>query len=1124
MAIGIESILPAEVNGYDIDVAVDNLWLEIGKEYKTDFGTFYDARDFTFENPLDSEEWYNNEKTPDNIVELCCTTEYLHFFVKYVLNIDLLPYQCAILHMLWTKPLPILLATRGGGKSYLLAIYLILRACLNQGCKICVVGAALRQSMVLFGYLQTIWDNAPILRDICGKTNEPKRDQHACHWNCGASLVTFLPLGTGEKIRGQRANIIIADEFQSLPAPIFETVVRGFASVKSQAVHHNVVMAYKKKIMNHKGFNTAQTFEKLSNNYNKELRTYGAQLKNNQIILSGTASYEFNHFYRYYSFYRAIILTGGNKKEIKKRFPDMEILGDSIDASDYAIMRVPYNVIPPGMMDEKILSQGRATMDPMIFTQEYECCLDGQTPILTKLGIKNICDIEIGDEVLTHKGRFRKVIKLYKRPYKDQIVRLRGYGLGQDVLVTPNHPFWIDNEWISAEFLESKTERSHLKELNQKTVIDITDFISDYSIRGDMVAPKFSRQVLTDEEVELIENSLLSHKELSDQTGLKYQTIARVRNPRKTKQNKGYIPRHIDLNYDFGIILGYYAAEGCVGANGRATSFSLDGHYDVSLQTFVNELKDAINRVFSITPKVYNRYNVSNVTVNSVLVSQLLKSICPGVCYDKYIDPNILFSNKEFLKGFIRGFWNGDGHNRKEFAVATTTSKALMGQLAIALSYFDIGFSFSEKTDNIYKFRGEVPQKGANAFTIRMNGKNHQKFISEFFDIDDSKDRAEHYIKSSNDKTIFKIKAAHLEDYDNFVYNLEVEEDHSYSLPNATVHNCFSSDSNGFYLASTLNTCTCPIQYMGTDAELIFGPRIYGDTSKAYVLAIDPASEDDNFAIMIMELQEDGTRRVVYLWTTNREDFESEKRANKIAEGIHDYNTFCIKHIRDLCRRFNVVKIICDSGGGGISVKEGLRDPAKLIDASDYLIYDAEDPYVANEKGRHILHLMEFSNKEWYRTSHYALRADLLNKKVLFPSYDIADAATDSYYHEELLGLNVWDRKEDVYVEIEQCKQETALIKHNMTPGGSERWDVPKVVGLDADMMKKQLKKDRFTALLLSNWGCRMIQEDASKPKLSDFSGGTAKTISSNNARGGKIVRTGVQEINQPGRRGRIYY
>ena len=102
--------------------------------------------------------------------------------------------------------------------------------------KIIVVGAAFRQSKVLFEYMDTIWKNAPILRDLCGSNSGPRRDVDRCVMHIGDSTITCLPLGDGSKIRGQRANDIIADEFASIPREIFENVVAGFAAVSASPI------------------------------------------------------------------------------------------------------------------------------------------------------------------------------------------------------------------------------------------------------------------------------------------------------------------------------------------------------------------------------------------------------------------------------------------------------------------------------------------------------------------------------------------------------------------------------------------------------------------------------------------------------------------------------------------------------------------------------------------------------------------------------------------------------------------------------------------------------------------------------------------------------------------------
>ena len=57
----------------------------------------------------------------------------------------------------------------------MLALYILLRATFDQGVKIVVAGAGLRQSGLVFGAMQQIWDNAPVLQDINGGAENPTK-------------------------------------------------------------------------------------------------------------------------------------------------------------------------------------------------------------------------------------------------------------------------------------------------------------------------------------------------------------------------------------------------------------------------------------------------------------------------------------------------------------------------------------------------------------------------------------------------------------------------------------------------------------------------------------------------------------------------------------------------------------------------------------------------------------------------------------------------------------------------------------------------------------------------------------------------------------------------------------
>lgn len=52
-------------------------------------------------------------------------------------------------------------------------------------------------------------------------------------------------------------------------------------------------------------------------------------------------------------------------------------------------------------------------------------------------------DIQLGDQVMTHKGRVRDVVELYQRHYEGELITVDVMGLPQTLKSTPNHPYWV---------------------------------------------------------------------------------------------------------------------------------------------------------------------------------------------------------------------------------------------------------------------------------------------------------------------------------------------------------------------------------------------------------------------------------------------------------------------------------------------------------------------------------------------------------------------------------------------------------------------------------------------------------------------------------------------------------
>jgi hypothetical protein len=286
--------------------------------------------------------------------------EYFSFLCKQIFNITILPSQALILEELWNRKFPMLIASRGFGKSFILSLYSMMRALLIPQRKIVVVGAAFRQSKVLFEYMETIWNNSPMLRDICDRDSGPRRDVDRCVMRINESRITCLPLGDGQKIRGQRANDIISDEFASIPRDIFETVVAGFAAVSSDPIENVKKVASRKKAKEH-GVEIRENSGTTVEN------------KDNQIILSGTAYYDFNHFATYWKKWKSIINSGGDKSKLREIFGGEDAPPD-FDWREYSVMRIPYELLPEGFMDASQVARSKATVHAGIYQMEFGAC------------------------------------------------------------------------------------------------------------------------------------------------------------------------------------------------------------------------------------------------------------------------------------------------------------------------------------------------------------------------------------------------------------------------------------------------------------------------------------------------------------------------------------------------------------------------------------------------------------------------------------------------------------------------------------------------------------------------------------------------------------------------------
>lgn len=291
----------------------------------------------------------------------------------------LLPFQRVMLHMMWTKKFPMVLACRGAGKTFMLAIYCLLKALLIPGTRIVVVSGGFRQAKFVFQYMDEIIKNSPILQETIRKYH-PGNDfgvKYATDkvylkvgWNTD---ITGIPIGDGSKVRGLRATTLICDEVASIEDKVFDTAIGPFLSVQADPAEAVIVRDFLDRL---KRMGASPQVIKLVEASQRK--------QSNQLVLTGTATYQFNHFFRRYQAYSIFAKSGGDKKKIKEGLQvqtgetgavltdDMLDLWSSL-YKEYAIFQLPYNGMPPGFLDDAVVATHRATMDPIIFGHEYQC-------------------------------------------------------------------------------------------------------------------------------------------------------------------------------------------------------------------------------------------------------------------------------------------------------------------------------------------------------------------------------------------------------------------------------------------------------------------------------------------------------------------------------------------------------------------------------------------------------------------------------------------------------------------------------------------------------------------------------------------------------------------------------
>jgi ATP-dependent protease ClpP protease subunit len=87
----------------------------------------------------------------------------------------------------------------------------------------------------------------------------------------------------------------------------------------------------------------------------------------------------------------------------------------------------------------------RKSHDPILI--HMKTCFSRKTPIITAKGVKQIKDVEVGDLVLTHTGKYQHVLEVMSQMYSGEMVRIyygRNHHDSTSLTATSEHPVWVE--------------------------------------------------------------------------------------------------------------------------------------------------------------------------------------------------------------------------------------------------------------------------------------------------------------------------------------------------------------------------------------------------------------------------------------------------------------------------------------------------------------------------------------------------------------------------------------------------------------------------------------------------------------------------------------------------------
>ena len=153
----------------------------------------------------------------------------IHRFAEDYLHLDLKWFQKILLFMMNISRVFIYIASRGQGKTFLCAVYCCCRAILYPHTKICVASGTRGQAINVLEKIQT--DLIPLSPELNAEIDWKQSKINGTNAIIMFKNGSYIKVVTsGESARGNRAHVLILDEFRLINKDTIDTILKKFLS------------------------------------------------------------------------------------------------------------------------------------------------------------------------------------------------------------------------------------------------------------------------------------------------------------------------------------------------------------------------------------------------------------------------------------------------------------------------------------------------------------------------------------------------------------------------------------------------------------------------------------------------------------------------------------------------------------------------------------------------------------------------------------------------------------------------------------------------------------------------------------------------------------------------------